>query len=377
MRIAKFIAIGAVVCVAACGGGGGGSQPSVPLRFLYASAYTENGGVFSGAIYAFSVDSTGAITAVAGSPFAPTTNGAPIAISRDSKFLYSVDSATGKLSAFVIGSDGSLTDVPGAPFATPQTPVRLVAHPTSDFLYASADSGNVMVFAIDPTTGVVSLTSSFNTVDSVINDIAMTSDGQYFYQASLLPSQISGLLTNASTGALLSAVPGSPLKTYFSPLAIAIHPTGKFLYIADEDYPLGAVYASSIDAASGSLTSLSAGPSLGRGAALHVAIDASGKFLLVDWESGNTPANCLAVLSIDLTTGALTEVPGSPFGQVCGVLAADPSKPYIYVGAPSDQPSPGGEGVFVCSIDETTGALSVIGSTSLSGLHVSSIALTH
>src|SRR5215472_5536862 len=98
MKIAKFVAIGAVVCIAACGGGGGGggggSQPSMPLRFLYASAYTEDAaGVLSSAIYAYSVDSAGALTAVVGSPFAPTMNGypIPIAISHASKFLYSVD----------------------------------------------------------------------------------------------------------------------------------------------------------------------------------------------------------------------------------------------------------------------------------------------
>lgn len=361
----------------ACSGDGGGSEPSVPLRFLYASAYSENAGVFSGAIYAFSVDSNGAITPVAGSPFAPTTNGAPIAITRDSKFLYSVDSATGKLSAFAIQSNGWLTDVPGTPFTTPETPVQLATHPTSDVLYASSETGNVMVFAIDPATGEVSLTSSFKTGDFAIEDAAMTSDGRYFYQTSLW--QISGLLPNASTGALLGAVPGSPFKTYSTPGAIGIHPTGKFLYVANSDTVLGyggSLLAYLIDATSGALTDLPESPFEVGGIQVGVAVDASGRFLIVG-TAGKLSGNCMAVLSINPQTGALTPVAGSPFGQMCGVVAADPSGSYVYVGGSGGytvQQNPGG--IFVYSMDQATGALSPIGGVPLAGMQVSTIVLT-
>jgi hypothetical protein len=80
------------------------------------------------------------------------------------------------------------------------------------------------------------------------------------------------------------------------------------------------------------------------------------------------PGNCLAVLAIAPDTGALTSVPGSPFGQPCGVVAADPSGPYVYIGT---------VGVLVLSMDQATGALTPVGEATLPGRAVSFIALTH
>jgi 6-phosphogluconolactonase (cycloisomerase 2 family) len=204
---ARIVLICAFAVTASCGGGG--SESLLQSKFLYASVYSESNGAFFGAIYAFSVDSaSGAISPVSVSPVAPTSAGAPIAITRDSKFLYSVDSATGTLSAFSIHPDGSLTLVPGAPFAAAEAPELLVADPRSDFLYGSGASGKVMVFAIDSATGAARLTSSVNTNGIIPGGATITSDGRYFYQASLAAAQIAGFSTNAATGAL-SPVPGS------------------------------------------------------------------------------------------------------------------------------------------------------------------------
>ena len=68
-------------------------------------------------VYAFGVDAAGIFSAVSGSPFAPSSGRNPVgtAITRDSRFLYSDDSVTGKLLAFLIHSDGSLSAVSGSP----------------------------------------------------------------------------------------------------------------------------------------------------------------------------------------------------------------------------------------------------------------------
>jgi 6-phosphogluconolactonase len=368
--------LAAVTGLGACGGGSGGPPP-VASQFLYASVYIENAGVLTSAgIYVFSVGSaSGALSAVTGSPFAPTAGGGPIAITRDSRFLYSVD-ASGKLLAFMIQRDGSLSPVFGSPFASPERPEVLVAHPTADFLYASGASGKVLAFKIDPTSGAASLVFSIDTGGIIPYGAGITPDGQYYYQDSDADAQVEAFSINAMTGAL-TAVPGSPFQlpgaASGNPGNLVIDSTGKFLYVANLFSLMGfgePTWAYSIDAASGSLTAVLESPFGSGGAGIEetAAIDASGKFLIVSLANYKFPGtNCLGVSSIDANTGALTAVPGSPFGTACGELAADPSGPYIYSG---------GSGLITAyAIDPSSGALTALNSVKVSG-EVNSIVLT-
>lgn len=400
-RIVPILAFG---LIAGCGGGGSDDTPGVPSKFLYASAF---GGpnLFPGNIYGFAVDPGGSLTLVPGQP-APTGDGwggPPMAITRDSKMLYTIhvlgaDSSDGVL-AFQINADGSLTNAPVPYYSMPDTPWGLVAHPTADFLYVSGYSGTLTGLAIDSATGALSLTSSVSLGNEFIrNSAVITPNGQYLYQDDVYPDdvyptswQITGFSTNSATGAL-SSVPGSPLSPTIhagsSATMMAIDPTGKFLYVGYEFWVAnvggdGGVAAYSIDAASGALAAVPGSPFDVGGVPNSVAIDSSGKFLIVSIgpRLGGPPGNCFAVLSIDINTGALTSVQGSPFGpmQACGFVAADPAGPYIYTGS-----SPGTENasgtVSVLSIDQATGKLALIGEATVPGTvggSVSFIALTH
>jgi 6-phosphogluconolactonase (cycloisomerase 2 family) len=277
------------------------------------------------------------------------------------------------------------------------TPSGLVAHPTADFLYVSGNSGVLTVFAIDSATGALSPTSSVNLGKFLKSSAVITPNGRYLYQNDLdrnddlFPAslQIAGFSIDAATGAL-SPVPGSPLTlTTPSPSTtsgigpMAIDPTAKFLYVAYQFYgpdPDGRVAAYSIDAASGALTAVPESPFDVGGVPYSLAIDASGRFLIAGIfpRPGAPQRNCGAVLSIDTGTGALTSVPGSPFGptQLCGFIAADPSGPYVYTG--SSRPDPGAVSMF--SINQTTGELALIGEATVPGAvnaTVDVIALTH
>jgi 6-phosphogluconolactonase (cycloisomerase 2 family) len=198
MRLASWLSVLASVCVLdACGGGGGSCTPSPsPSHFLYAGSYKQDstGGFVPSGIYAFGVDSTcGTLTAVSGSPFAPTAGG-PVAISQDSKFLYAADEK-GNLAGFSIASDGSLSPVSGSPFATPQPAGAFLANPTSDFLYEAGVS-SLSVFAIDSATGATNLLSSMPLQDLLFP--TATPDGRHLYVPLL-----------HGTGAL-TPLPGSP-----------------------------------------------------------------------------------------------------------------------------------------------------------------------
>jgi 6-phosphogluconolactonase len=392
---ARIVLMCAFALTASCGGGGGDGTPALPSKFLYASAY---GGpnTFPGAIYGFAVYPGGALSLVPGSPAPTSDGGGPIAITRDSKVLYTTN-LPGELLAFQIHADGSLTNAPVPSFSTPDLPVGLVAHPTADFLYASGYSGVLTVFAIDAATGALNLTSSVTLGNEFIkNSAAITPNGRYLYQDDVYPDdvfptalQIAGFSTNAATGAL-SPVPGSPLSptthSASSPRLMAIDPTGKFLYAGYEFVVVnvgsdGGLAAYSIDAASGALTAVPGSPVGVGGVPNSVAIDASGRFLIVSIfpRLGGAPGNCLAVLSIDPSTGALTLVPGSPFGPMhaCGFVAADPSGPYVYAGTALETANTPAT-VVVLSMDQATGALAPIGETTIPDkLGVSFIALTH
>jgi 6-phosphogluconolactonase (cycloisomerase 2 family) len=383
---------------------GGNTAASIVLtissRFLYASGCNWNGPdanpYFTGGIYAFSVDlATGVLSPVPGSPFAPTAGcalysiavgtGAPIMITHDSKFLYSVDSNS-RLLAFQINSDGSLSAVSGAPFTIPGYPLflvaDLVANPTLDFLYASDPSNRVMGYAIDSATGVPSLTPVAGTNVVSPTGATATLEGRYYYQALYGSAQIVGFSTNAVTGAL-SPVPGSPLFLGLNqvPNDLAVDPAGKFLYVnnwahSQQTGQGGPMHAYSIDPVSGALTDVPGSPfAVSQWPQVSVAVDATGKFLIVSLDDVSVQSNGLAVLSINPDTGALTSVPGSPFALPhAKVVVAEPSGLYVYMGGYGVVGA--AVGVVAYSIDQVTGALTQTGEVPIPG-NVGAIALTH
>src|SRR5262244_3872865 len=125
---ARTVLILAFTLLAGCGGGGSDGPPGAPTRFLYASAY---GGpnTFPAAIYGFAVYADGTLSLLPGSPAATADGGGPIAITRDSKLLYTT--SFGGLAGYQIGADGSLSDAPAAAFVLSDTPVGLVTHPAA------------------------------------------------------------------------------------------------------------------------------------------------------------------------------------------------------------------------------------------------------
>lgn len=395
---ARIVWIVVFAFMAGCDGGGSGGSPNTPSRFMYVNAdsgpnefYTET--------YGFVLSSGGALEPVTGFSPVPSSlrGGGPLVIPFGSKFLYTTN--TNGLAAFQINPDGSLTNAPSASFSMTNTPVGLVADPTLNFLYVSSGSGVLSVFAINSETGALNLTSSVSLGASNIkiqNSAVITPNGKYLYQAAVYypnglgqapaQGQLAAFSIDPATGAL-SAVPEGPVSISTNIPSMSIDPTGKFLYASYEAD--NEVAAFLIDATSGALTAVPGSPFAVGGSATtivtRIAVDASGKFLIVGLEPGEV-SNCLDVLSIDSGTGALTRVPGSPFPPAalyCPLVAADPSGPLIYVGtAGGIQPGLGvpPATVVALSVDQTTGALTTVGQAAVpdtSKVAAGFIALTH
>lgn len=162
---------------------------------------------------------------------------------------------------------------------------------------------------------------------------------------------------NASTGAI-TEVPGSPFNAGLGPESLALDPTGRFLYVANnlsDD-----VTAFSIDPTSGALTELPGSPASIGGETQAIGIDPTGRFLYVFAING--PGQSLFEFTIDGVSGVLTAVPSAAQpGVFTTAITFDPMGNYGYLSTGS--PDPGSSNpIVVCSIDFTTGALTPVGS---------------
>src|SRR5262249_42118103 len=114
----RSVLILALAFIAGCGGGGGGGPPPWLSRFVYGNASGAPNTVPTD-IYGFAVYSNGELTQVPGFP-APAQDGGggPLAISHDSKLLYTTQ-LINLVVAFQINAEGSLSDAPSPSFIPP------------------------------------------------------------------------------------------------------------------------------------------------------------------------------------------------------------------------------------------------------------------
>ena len=334
------------MALAGCGGGGSGGgsggsgsntgTQSLPLRIVYASAYqfTSNSTLASG-IYAFRFDpNTDRFQVANSTPFGPKTIGAPITISRGGKFLYSIELESSPLAAFAIQADGSLSNVAGEPFDAGEPIATVAANPAADFLYAVAMSGDLQVYSIDPSTGVLTARSTL-TGPAASGTALITPDGRFLYDTT--PSGIYEFSIDAATGAL-TQLAGSPIAYNIVPGPGVIHPSGKFLYVTNADQSVTSnaqLSAWSIDSRTGELTAISLSPAAVTAAQqISVTIDGSGQYAIVTTAStGGSSAGCFYELAIDASTGLLTPVTGVGTAVECGPMVADASYNFLYGGS--------------------------------------------
>ena len=269
--------------------------------FLYAA---NDGGTVS----AFSVNATtGALTAISGSPFS-TSLPVPTAIAVDptSKFVYAADSSGAGVAAFSINfSTGGLTKVTGSPFTT--TGIRSVgvtAHPNGKFLYLALESFGTGIFNIDTSSGAL---SGFRMVAPFANGqpqaIALTPAGTLAYVANGF-SGVEAYSVNTSTGDLTRIRTGA-FATGNNPIAITTDTSGKFVYVVNRDDTTAVnntITALAIQS-DGSLAQITSGV-LSLNSPSAVALDPSGKFVFVTNFNNAT----VATFSINSSTGQLTLV---------------------------------------------------------------------
>jgi len=172
-------------------------------QFLYTSIDDPPGGIF-----AFTINSTGALTAVPGSPFTipgqTVANSRPYGIVDTGTYVYATLSGTNQVGAFsIVSATGALVPVPGSPFSAGATPLTLVL--AGSFLYALNDGG-VSGYSINSSTGV--LTPLSDPPFAIIGG-SMTTDflGQHLYVPGL--NGVQAFSIDATSGNL-TPIAGSP-----------------------------------------------------------------------------------------------------------------------------------------------------------------------
>ena len=255
----------------------------------------------------------------------------------------------------------------------------IAVDPSGKFVYVANDGdfevtgGSLSAFTISATTGAL---ISAGTVQAPCAQppapgscapvsVAVDPTGKFAYAANeggFAPTSVSTYAIDATTGALTKT---GLVAAGSRAIAIALHPTAAFAYSANQSDPPGftgsvSVYATT--SGTGVLTylrTISAGTD-----PVAIAVDPTGKFAYV----ANSGSNDVSMYSIDTNSGFLSSIGTIAAGTQPASVAVDPTGRFAYVvNFTSDD-------VSIYSINTTTGALSVAG-TIAAGTAPSSIAI--
>jgi YVTN family beta-propeller protein len=304
-----------------------------------------------------------------------------IAVDPMGKFAYVANMGCpfGYVSIYTINpTTGALASI-GPPVASGDEGAHFVAvHPSGKFVYVvnwgeGDTTGSVSMYTISAPTGALTSTGRIDDSPCGIGSspscspfsVAMDPTGKFAYVAnegSFAPTNVSMFTINSTTGALTLM---GTIVTGGRAISVAVDPTGKFVYVATHSEPpgsAGVVSMYTINASTGALTSIGL---VGTGTdPASVAVDPTGKFTYVT----NSGSNDVSMYTVNATTGVLTSLGPIAAGTAPGSVAVDPSGKFAYV------TNSGSNNISMYSINTTTGALTSIG-TIAAGSSPNSIAI--
>jgi len=186
-----------------------------------------------------------------------------------------------------------------------------------------------------------------------------TTASHYVYTTIPAANQVIAYREDPNSG-VLTQIAGSPYTVGDGARSAVLHPSGKFLYVAnpgqlEDDISLFTI------ASNGALTEVNPRTSIGTNASQPelLAMDPAGAYLY----TMNTQSNNISVFSIDSASGALTQLPNSPFAVGLPLLNMQltPSGNFLYV------TTAGASDGFIVGFSVSAGVLTSIGPPSSSG----------
>ncbi|MFI4889304.1 MAG: beta-propeller fold lactonase family protein [Steroidobacterales bacterium] len=343
-----YVAGGNVVVPVSCGTTGAATG-----RF----AYVANSG--AGTISAYAIDPTsGAMTPVSGSPITVPGSTAlyQAQIDPSDSYLYVVDVAADKLFGFLINqSTGLLTPVSGSPYATGKTPVSLAFDGTGTYVYvANYGDSTISAYALTVASGALTALSgspyAIPGTSPAPRQIARS--GDYLFSANFNANSVQVFAIAAGTGELTSGIGGSSFATDAQPHSLAINPAGTVLYTANNGAGgTGSISAFTLDLSTGKLTPVTGSP-YAIPVVNNITVDSQNHYLMVTESAG------IAVYPIvNPATGVLNlPIAGSPFatGTNPYSVSVDLTDQFVYVG------NDGSANISEFTLNGATGVLTAV-----------------
>lgn len=266
------------------------------------------------------------------------------------------------ISVFRINPDtGSLiaTEV----IETKHMPFSVAMHPSGKFAYLVHYFG-ISIYSINPVTGRLTLRKNVKVPGERPFSICVDPDGKYVYVTSgngPTPTNGSGIVSvfavNPVTGLLTAK---SSVSAGVNPKQIIVHPTGKFVYVANEGSRTVSMFA--VNPATGALTAIGDAEAKGRRSVL--AVHPNGKFVYVP-EGSNVVGtqvygtNAVSTFAVNQATGELSakgDVDAGDevlAGETPSSVAVHPNGKFLYVTNSKSN------NVSIYIINQDTGALTV------------------
>jgi len=286
-----------------------------------------------------------------------------------SRFALVANHGSDNVSVYAIDpTTGALAPVAGSPFSAGRLPRCVAVTPSGSFAYVAnagidTQPGGVSIFAVNPTSGALTpVGGSLMAAGERPWVVAVHTSGRFVYVASGLDSSprngdLRAFAVDRATGALTPA--GSPFSLGKAPYSVAVHPSGMFAYVLSN----GEVSTYSINSTTGALSQIGGSPvQSGSGSdTASLAIHPSGAYAYV----ANEFDGSISMFSVDKTTGALSHLAGSPLpaGTFPNSVAIHPSGDFALVSDFWDND------VQVYSINRSTGALAAVTSSNLGGAY--------
>jgi len=374
-------------------------------------AYVYSVSASNGTVSAFGVDyQSGELTQLNGSPFATNVGSNPVTVIShpNGRFIYVISGSQGSsVEPMAVGSDGKLYGMPVKPITTGATyPTAAAIDPAGTFLYvtftlqpsfttASPGPGGITIFPINadgslgtpfgsgslgyvplgnspvaiavsaPTcTATPIITTNTKCATGTVNSFVYAVDQEASPNAAII-----GFAQNTSTGALTllsgssctTATPTVPntctgYHAGVTPSAIAIEPTGRFVYVTDKTSNQVIAYQIATTT-TGALTPLVSSPFTSGLYPVAITVDPRGKYVY----TANYNANTVSAFAIDPASGALGGAAGignftTSTGPTC--VTIEPALGiYIYTSNYLDASISGGQ------LSPNTGSLSGIANT--------------
>jgi 6-phosphogluconolactonase len=319
------------------------------------------------AIAGYAVDpSSGAVTAVTGSPFNLTTDPVTdmVVVSESGgTYLYAVTSgnAVNLLGFRINPANGVLSPIQTINYPAGSGEPRIAAQPFGKYLYAAQVSNCVVAYSIDPATG--NLTQASCSAQNPNGPLVVAPSGKFAYggdsNSTSAPILLTAYSVNQSDGSLTSF---QSVVTDNANSLLYTDPQGHALYNLKSGPFLGCGDLSiwGIDPTSGRLSSLN--PSAGGPCTpFSMSFDPGSQFVYLTINIYR-PYNGVYGYAVDPTTGNLTRLTGPVPGPNPGAAVVEPSQGrFLFVYS-----SYSGAVIATYAIDATTGALTMVSATSVS-----------